>query len=263
MIYNINFLNESISRQQPINEIKTFIDDIHVVNENALYIKNLDSFVTPSMVESCYGNTELIEQACLLEGAKFDLLLKNFLKEGKDYRGIKGLLKEIAEETNKDKEQIKLEGKSGGRKFLHLCKRALQILEDIGFAISIPLGGINIASKAAGVAASNALANGISASLGMGKAVGTGAAVGGVAGAVVFGLITLIVGLLINRAVRFGADYLEFNQVKEDANKVISDLEDIKSKATDKKEIERIDANIEKIKTALSKAESDNELVQK
>lgn len=46
-------------------------------------------------------------------------------------------------------------------------------------------------------------------------------------------------------------------------SKVISDLEDIKSKATDKKEIERIDANIEKIKTALSKAESDNELVQK
>ena len=238
------------SRQQPINEMKTFIDDIHVVNENALYIKNLDSFVTPSMVESCYGNTELIEQACLLEGAKFDLLLKNFLKEGKDYKGIKGLLKEIAEETNKDKEQIKLEGKSGGRKFLHLCKRALQILEDI-------------ASKAAGIAASNALANGMSASLGMGKAIGTGAAVGGVAGAVVFGLISVIVGVLINRAIRFGADYLEFNQVKEDANKVISDLEDIKSKATDKKEIERIDANIEKIKTALSKAESDNELVQK
>ena len=61
------------------------------------------------------------------EGAKFDWFLNNFLKEGKDYKGLKRAMQKVQEATDlSDKELAK-----DPSKFMKISKRALQIILDI------------------------------------------------------------------------------------------------------------------------------------
>ena len=60
-----------------------------IMSESGVYMKNVGTLVTPEMVMECAFNNNLIREAAILEGAKLDAILKNFLKEGKDYKGLK------------------------------------------------------------------------------------------------------------------------------------------------------------------------------
>ena len=62
-------------------------------------VENCEIFITDEMVSECHFNVDLIEQAALLEGAKIDIALKNFIDEGEDYKGLKRELKKIIESS--------------------------------------------------------------------------------------------------------------------------------------------------------------------
>lgn len=64
-------------------------------DDNAIKVRDCSIFISESMIIECFENEELIRQTCMLEGAKFDWGMKNFLKEGEDYKGLKKELKEI------------------------------------------------------------------------------------------------------------------------------------------------------------------------
>lgn len=63
----------------------------------------------------------------LNEGAKFDWFLNNFLKEGKDYKGLKKAMSKVQEAVDLSDEELAKDPS----KFMEISKRALQIILDI------------------------------------------------------------------------------------------------------------------------------------
>lgn len=134
---------------------------------------------------------DLVEQHALLEGAKFDLLMKNFLKEGKDYKGLKADLKEIIDANDLDDSKLASKGKS----LLHICKRVLQICYDIGAAIGTGGTAVSLVAGAVGM-----------------LAAGTGpmALI-----PIIYGIVNFVIAFIINRLIRLLVDHIEFDTVKK------------------------------------------------
>lgn len=196
-------------------------------------------FVTDDMINECCGDLNLIEYSALLEGAKIDWALKNFLKEGKDYKDLKKDVKEIIKANDLDPDDYKSKGKG----FMHICKRILQVAEDI----AVPLGiGNNVAS--------------ISGSLSIASKANAAAAAFGVASMaaspviiVINGIISLVISFIINRLVRYLWDTIEFNTIKEDANDVVRDLRINASKANDPKIAEKFNKEADRLEESIKK----------
>lgn len=233
MIYNNPiFINESSFNMNSKKNIP-----YNVIYENGEFIKNCDMFITDELLEAYQYNKDMVTRAAILEGAKLDLLfrnfIKNFMKEGKDYRGLRSLLNDVADECSKSGDIIRNEGRTGARKFLHVCKRILQVLIDISAACSMGFSG--------------------------------GMLIGTIAGAFIVGpaallmgalqIIAVVINLMINRLLRFAVDCAEYSNATDDARDTIRELEALKTTKTDPKAVKRIDDCIEKIKKKIEEAE--------
>lgn len=203
------------------------------INENAFLFKDYN-FLAEST------NNLLSEDAILLEGAKFDIILKNFIKEGKDYKGLKAVCKDAVMYYNLDVSQ--LASQSSG--FIHFVKRYFQITQDIG-AIIVPIAGIGSGVK---VVAGMKMVNSFSAAFGV-AGVGSGA----IAGGIIFTALITIISYLINRLIRYFIDKAEYRQCVKDAEMIIKNLEILKSKTQNKKEQEKIQNSINRIKDTIEK----------
>lgn len=223
MIYNNPiFINESLK----INKKNI---PYNVIYENGEFIKNCDMFITNELLENYQYNRDMVTRAALLEGAKLDLFLKNFIKnfmrEGKDYKGLKQLINDVADECNKSGDTIYAEGKSGARKFLHICKRILQVLLDVGTLCALGFSGMTLASGIIGV-----------------FTAGPGALL-----TAILTIIHIVIGIIVSRAERYAVDFVEYRNAVGDAKSVVKELEALKTTKTDPKAIERIDKCIDKI----------------
>ena len=222
---NINFLDGHISSSSQSSSVE--IPSIHAVYDEGTIIRNCDCFITENMVEECFGNADLIRQSAILEGAKIDWKLKNWLREGKDYKGLKKEVKEIIKANDLDDSDLR----GNGRKFMHICKRILQICEDIGIAIG---AGTAIGQMATGLAVSA-----VSPIIGVSYIVGT--------------IVGFVIGFIINRLFRYLWDTLEFNNMKEDAENIVSDLRRNARKAENKKMADKFNSEADRLEAAIKK----------
>lgn len=209
--YNVRFLNESQNQITPslqavVNEavIERALSESAVYCESNEYIKDCRCFMSEAMVLECSNNYDLVHQSCLLEGAKFDALMKNFLKEGQDYKGLKKDLKEIIAANNLSEANLRSKGKG----FLHVCKRILQVCYDISAVLGPVTGAVGVYQQASAV---------------KGLAAAFGASIP-VAPMIVGAIVGFIIGFIINRLIRFAIDYIEFKQVKDDAEDIVKEL---------------------------------------
>lgn len=194
-------------------------NDIHPIYTEGSYINDCSCFVTDDLIQECYGDYTLVEQSAILEGAKFDLALKNFLKEGKDYKGLKAAVKEVIRANDLPRDDLKT-GKNG---FMHAIKRILQVLQDV----SIITGSIQGVAQLFIVSGNPIL--------------------------FISTLVGFVVGVFINRLLRYAYDTIEFNAMKDDAEEVISMLEANASKAKDPKLKKRYNDEANKVREALKK----------
>lgn len=161
------------------------------------------------MINECAGNLELIEKSALLEGAKIDFALKNLFKKGKDYKDLKKNVNEIIKANNLSKDELRSKGKG----LMHICKRIIQVIEDIGIFVYTTGAAINTTSVIAFVVAGGAIP-GITIIIGS--------------------IIEFVVGFIINKLIRFAADSLEFNTIKKDADDIVDSLRSQAKKSKDK-----------------------------
>lgn len=231
---SVRFLNENTKNNTQFTEY-------NAVLESGEFIRNCNCFISESMIEECGGDRALIEQQAILEGAKFDAILKNFLKEGKDYNGLKKDLNEIIKANDLD-----AKGLSTGKKgFMHTCKRILQVLYDIDAAL-FPITG-TASTVAAAAAASKA--NKAAAALGVfGQAMTIS-----VAGVVIRTILSFVISFIINRLLRFAVDTIEFNTLKKDAEAIVDDLERMARNAKDEKEKKKYMDQADKLKESIKK----------
>ena len=199
-------------------------------------VENCEIFITDEMVSECHFNVDLIEQAALLEGAKIDIALKNFIDEGEDYKGLKRELKKIIDANNMSKEELQT-GKNG---FMHVCKRILQILLDISICIST---GFEIGTTIAAVANVGQI-NKVLALFG-GKV--------SVASIIIKSIAKLIVGFIINRLLRYAVDAIEFAELKKDAKTIVEDLRTMAKKAESKKDADKFNKEADRLEDAIAK----------
>ena len=200
----------------------------NAILENGEYIKNCNLFITEEMVNECCGNTHLIEQSALLEGAKLDMQLKNLFKEGKDYKNLKKDVKEIIKANDMDDDDLKSKGKG----FIHVCKRILQVCEDL----AVFVGG-------AGAAANTVTGIGIIAA-GL-TPVGVGMIIGAI--------VSFVVTFIASRLFRLLWDTLEFNAIKDDAESIVRDLRRMAKNTNDKKLSEKYNAEADKLEASIDK----------
>lgn len=145
----------------------------------------------------------------LNEGARFDWALNNFLKEGKDYKGLKKAMQKVQEATDlSDEELVK-----DPSKFMKIAKRALQIILDI-LAMSIDVvqtvGNffvwINMITPFVKFSPKGWL----------------------------IWMIGFILTKLVDRLLRLVVDKAEFKQCKNDAEEIVKLLRDKADKTNDK-----------------------------
>lgn len=199
-------------------------------------VENCEIFITDEMVNECYFNIGLIEQAALLEGAKIDIALKNFIDEGEDYKGLKRELKKIIDANNMSKDELKT-GKNG---FMHTCKRILQILIDIDSILTL---GLN-----SGIAATTAIH--------LSKANKVLAIFGGkvsIAGYIIKSIVQIVVLFIINRLLRYAVDAIEFAELKKDAKAIVEDLRTMAKKADSKKDADKFNKEADRLEDAIAK----------
>lgn len=189
-------------------EIEDAIDC--AVSENGI-IKNCACFVSENMILECYGNSELIKQQAILEGAKLNLLLKNFLNEGEDYKGLKKDLKEVINANNLSREDLST-GKKG---FMHTCKRILQVLIDINVLLLPAKAGNTVLRSNV-----TTLINGVFQTVSIPLTT-----------RIINAILNFVIGFIINRLLRFAVDTIEFNELKKDCESIINDLESMSKKA--------------------------------
>ena len=202
--------------------------DYSAVFSEGTYIKDCSLLITDSMINECAGDANLIKQSAILEGAKIDWALKNFLKEGQDYKSLKKEVNKIIEANNLPKDQMKSKGKG----FMHVCKRILQILQDACIAGGTAMTVSNISIGAKIVAAGGAV-------------VGSGIIAGAIAG--------FVVGFIINRILRYCFDSAEFNAISTDAIEIIQTLKKQAKDTNDVKLAAKLNKQADDLQEALNK----------
>ena len=219
-----------------------------IMSESGVYMKNVGTLVTPEMVMECAFNNNLIREAAILEGAKLDAILKNFLKEGKDYKGLKKDLREIIKANDMDDSALST-GKKG---LMHTCKRILQVALDLGPLVSVAGSAGSIATTASGAAkvASFVNATGLA---GAGVSVSVGAAV---LPAIIGAIVGLIIGFIINRLLRLAVDTVEFKAVEGDARDIVDDLETAARKTEDPKLKKKYQDSADRLRESIKKYSS-------
>ena len=145
----------------------------------------------------------------LNEGAKFDWLLNNFLKEGKDYKGLKKAMAKVQEAVNLSDEELAKDPS----KFMKTSKRAIQIILDIlamGIDVVQTVGNffvyINFLVPFTKFSPKGWL----------------------------IWMIGFILTKLIDRLLRLAVDKAEFKQCKNEAEEVVKLLRDKADKTNDK-----------------------------
>ena len=208
-------LTESVT--PPVNEPKVY----GAVYSEGTYVKNCDIFVTEQMVSECFDNDDLVRQAAVLEGAKLDMALKNFMKEGKDYKGLKKDLRDIIKANNLDDDDLK----TGHKGFMHACKRICQVLEDF--------------TAIAGTASN----------------IGTifGYVTMGNPAFIIAAIIGTVVGFICNRLFRLLWDTIEFNAVKDDAEEIVSTLRRMAKNTNDPKLKKKYDDEADRLEDSIKK----------
>lgn len=221
MIYSIN------EGRIPMNSKKN-IADIEAVYTEGTYITDCSMFITEAMVSECFNDVNIIRQTAILEGAKFDLFIKNWFKEGKDYKGLKGDLKQIIDANNLDESQLRSKGKG----LLYICKRVLQVCCDLEAAMLPASGAIGIVSL-----------------LGLNAISG-----GTIAPALFIKYIIQLVGRFIyDRLFRYAVDLAEFNTIKKDAEACVKQLRDNAKKSNDEAMIKKYNEEADKLEKAIAK----------
>lgn len=227
-----NFINEAqLECDRKKNEI---LDECaSIVLEDGSRVNGCDMFISDEMINECFGNAELIKQSALLEGAKMDWGMKNLFKEGKDYKGLKKDVNEIISANNLSKDELRSKGKG----FMHICKRILQVCEDLSvfFSVGTIVGNT---SKAAVVIAAGATPVGV--------AMIISTIVGGV------------IGFIINRLFRYLYDTAEFSAIKKDAEDIVSDLRRQAKKTDNKKYAEKLNKEADKLEDSIAKYSKKN-----
>ena len=226
MIFNnVAFLNEQSSSEKKYEV--GFELGRNIISENGGLIKNCDFAITDDLVFEAAFDLATIEECALLEGAKLNLKLKNFMDEGADYKGLKKDLREIIKANDLSDEELR----TGKNEFMHICKRILQVLCDI----SVIFGGMYASGQ-----------------------VLTGLVIAGVTGQPAILLATalpsilgFVIGFIINRLERLLWDTIEFNAIKKDAEDIVRDLRAAakKNPKMEKKfnsEADRLEASIKK-----------------
>lgn len=213
----------------------------HMILENGEYIHDCSFLINEEMVQEYIYDKNLIETAALLEGAKLDLALKNFLKEGKDYKGLKSDVQKLVDMYDLDDRKLI----SGRNAAMHLIKRILQVLADIEAAITIGAGIPTVV----GTGVATALTFKTAADAGL--AVSTGAVAAGITGAVLYSIVIFIIYFLWNRLWRLIYDSVEFYVIEKDANEVIDELKDLASECKDKKRKKKYEEEAEKLRKKL------------
>ena len=192
------------------------------------YIKNCNPLISEEMIQECAGNADLIKQSAILEGAKIDWVLKNFLEEGQDYKGLKKEVNKIIEANNLPKDQIKSKGKG----LIHICKRILQIIGDLNVCAAIGATASNIFIGTKFIAAGSAAA---------GSVLITGT------------IVIFIVGFIINRILRYCYDSAEFNAISTDAVEIIQTLRKHAKETNDAKLSAKLNKQADNLQKALNK----------
>ena len=200
------------------------------IYEEGIYVKDCDYFVTEQMINEYCGNEDLIRQAAILEGAKIDMTLKNYMKEGKDYKGLKKDLRDIIKYNNVDKDKL-ITGRKG---IMHACKRIIQVLLDLE-------GTIIGAGTAVGVVGYSVLSGGALGLLNLGVY------------AIPMAIIAFIVTFLIGRPLRLLCDTVEFAAVKRDAKEIVNQIRELADKADDKKQKEKFNKEADRLEASIKK----------
>lgn len=233
LYYNYNE-NTSLA-YNPILEASNYFYNNDIIYERGDLIRNCSFALSDEILESCLGDDFLIRSSCILEGAKMDFLLKNFLNEGKDYKGLKKDLKEIIRANDLDKDKLRT-GKDG---FMHICKRILQISYDLCIPIGTVTGVVNLANLSQ--------YNGAMASI-----FGT-SATSAVAQTILGGIIGFVLGFIINRLIRYCVDTVEFNTLKKDCDDILDQLEDMARKCKNPKQAEKYRKEAKRLEDAIKK----------
>lgn len=220
-------------------------DFTDIVYSEGTYFKNCSNLVTEEMIAECWGNRSLIEQSAILEGAKLDLTLKNFLKEGQDYKGLKADLEKVIKANDISNETLK----SDGRKFLHICKRILQVMYDISPILGIPVAGAQIAMTGA---AAKMKADAASV-FGVGGAAASNIIKTGITVSIFTAIISYIIGFIINRLIRLLIDTIEFKTIKDDAEDVVRELRLNAKKANDPKIAKKMESEADRLEESIAK----------
>ena len=202
-----------------------------IVYSEGVYFKNCSNLVTEEMISECCGDRSLIEQTAILEGAKLDMSLKNFLKEGQDYKGLKKDLNEIIKANDISDESLR----SNGRKLLHVCKRILQCTYDIANIVTPIAGAGQIGFSASALARSGMIS------------------AAGLTTTVISSIIALVVNFIINRLIRLLIDTVEFKTVKEDAEDVVRELRSNAKKANDPKIAKKMESEADRLEASIAK----------
>lgn len=146
----------------------------------------------------------------LNEGAKFDWALNNFLKEGKDYKGLKKAMQKVKDATELSDEELMKDP----NKYMTFGKRALQVILDIlalGVDIFQTVGNFLVYIN---VMANPFLKFSFKSWL--------------------IWMIGFILTKLIDRLLRLAVDTAEFKQCKTEAEAMVKLLRDKADKTNDK-----------------------------
>ena len=184
------------------------------------FVKEASEFVTDAMIVECFNDTGLIHQSAMLEAAKMDTVLKNFMKEGKDYKGLKKDLNTILEANDLPKEEF---GRKSS-KLLHVCKRVLQVCYDLDAAI----GGV---VATGGIVAAAATMPAMLPSY----------------------IIGYVIAFICNRLLRYAVDVVEFKNLEGDVNNIISDMRAAAKNCEDEKRAAKLNASADKLEESLRK----------
>ena len=188
---------------------------VRAYNENGIYIKDCSLFITESMVDEYNGNSNLIRKAAILEGAKMDLAMENWFEEGEDYKDLKAEVQKIVDANDMDDSKLR----SKGKRFMHICKRILQIVidamvaYDAAYCIGFTLG-----------------------TFGLGLPIA---------------VIAFVISFIINRLFRLLYDTIEFNTIKKDAQTIVKDLRRSARDIPDKKAAQQLNDEADRLESAI------------
>lgn len=195
------------------------------------HIHNCDVFITKQMIEECFGSADLVHSSAILEGAKLDLLVTNFMKEGEDYKGLKSELKKVIDANNLNDKELSENTKIG--ELNNACKRVLQICCDVllfpmaahtGTRMAYPIKLIKM--------------------FGLGSSGTT---------LLINAIIDFVILFMVNRLFRLMVDQIEFQTVKQDAKKTVSYLRDKASEASDEKVSNKLNSEADRLEKAIEK----------